>query len=90
MERDSRIEFAADVRRREVVSPNWPRLRMLSVVAAALGMAGFGLSRLSNDFALIEFSLYAMSAICGLGVIVLVQWKRFFVQKPPLTESSGR
>jgi hypothetical protein len=84
MERDSREKFAADIRRQEVTSPDWRKVRLCALVAALLGLTGLYLGRLAPAYAGVEYALYAAASVFGLAVVAMMQLQRFFIKKPPM------
>ena len=84
MERDSREKFAADLRRQEVISPDWRKVRLSTLFAVVLALAGLGLGRINSAYAGLEHALYAAASVFGLAVLAMMQWKRLFVRKPPM------
>jgi predicted Co/Zn/Cd cation transporter (cation efflux family) len=84
MDRDSRDKFAADLRRQEVISPDWRKVRLSALFAVVLALAGLGLGRLDPAYTGIEYALYAAASAFGLAVLALMQWRRLFIKKPPM------
>lgn len=84
MERDSREKFAVDLRRQEVISPDWRKVRLSTLFAVMLALAGLGLGHMDPAYAGLEHALYAAASVFGLAVLTLMQWKRLFVRKPPM------
>lgn len=84
MERDSREKFAADIRRQEVISHDWRKVRLCAVVAAVLGLTGLYLGRLDPAYSGVEYAFYAAASVFGLAVVALMQLQRLFIKKPPM------
>lgn len=76
MERDSRDKFAADIRKQEVISPDWRKVRLFALLAAVLGLTGLGLGHVTPDHGGVEYALYAAAFAFGLAVVALMQWRR--------------
>lgn len=84
MERDSREKFSADLRRQEIISPDWRRARSTALISAGSAIVGLGLGKADPSSAFAETLLYVTAALFGLATVALLQWKRFFIKKPPL------
>lgn len=84
MDRDSRDKFAADLRRQEVISPDWRKVRLSALSAVVLALAELGLGRLNPAYAGVEYALYAAASAFGLAVLAQMQWRRLFIKKPPM------
>jgi hypothetical protein len=67
MDRDSRDKFAADLRRQEVISPDWRKVRLSALFAVVLALAGLGLGRLDTAYTGVEYTLYAAASAFGVA-----------------------
>jgi hypothetical protein len=84
MDRDSREKFAADLRRQEVISPDWRKARRAAFIAIALIVAGLIVGRSDTGNSGIASVLYTLAGAFGLAVLALVQFRWLYIKKPPI------